>query len=301
MLLFASLISVSFSLGGLAAPHIDPAAINAVRFCLAVLVMGVFATLNVRLERRHLAAPWRYVLMGGLLGLYFVLMFRALQLSDPVSTGAVFTLTPLMSAGFGWLFLRQKSPPVVLSSLYLAALGAVWVIFRGDMDAILGFRIGPGEKIFLIGCAAHAAYTPLVRKFNRGEPVLVFTLWTLVAAFALIAIYGGRAIISTDWLSLPSIVWITIAYLAVFTTAITFFLVQYAAMRLPAGKVMAYGYLVPSFVILWEGLSGRGWVAPQVWLGVAATIVALVMLLRENGGAMPAGGPAVEQAEVSRQ
>ena len=57
MLLFASLISVSFSLGGLAAPHIDPAAINAVRFCLAVLVMGVFATLNVRLERRHLAAP----------------------------------------------------------------------------------------------------------------------------------------------------------------------------------------------------------------------------------------------------
>jgi drug/metabolite transporter (DMT)-like permease len=66
---------------------------------------------------------------------------------------------------------------------------------------------------------------------------------------------------------------------------VTFFLLQYAAMRLPAGKVMAYGYLVPSFVILWEGLFGGNWVAPQVWFGVAATIVALAMLLREDGAA----------------
>jgi drug/metabolite transporter (DMT)-like permease len=174
------------------------------------------------------------------------------------------------------------------------------VIFRGDVAAMLGFRIGPGEKIFLIGCAGHAAYTPLVRKFNRGEPVIVFTLWTLVGAFVLIALYGLPAIAATDWLALPAIVWITIAYLAVFTTAVTFFLLQYAAMRLPAGKVMAYGYLVPSFVILWEGLFGGNWVAPQVWLGVAATIIALVMMLREDGAAKPATRPAGEQAGGSR-
>ena len=42
-------------------------------------------------------------ILGGLLAGYFILMFEALRLTDPVSTGAVFTLTPIMSAGFGWL------------------------------------------------------------------------------------------------------------------------------------------------------------------------------------------------------
>jgi len=44
---------------------------------------------------------------------------------------------------------------------------------------------------------------------------------------------------------------------------------------------MAYGYLVPVFIIFWEGLLGHGWVAPVVWLGAAATMGAMLMLLRE--------------------
>jgi hypothetical protein len=40
------------------------------------------------------------------------------------------------------------------------------------------------------------------------------------------------------------------------------------------------GYLVPSFVILWEGLAAHGWPSLIVAPGVAATIAALIMLLR---------------------
>ncbi|MEO1611696.1 MAG: EamA family transporter, partial [Pseudomonadota bacterium] len=57
--------------------------------------------------------------------------------------------------------------------------------------------------------------------------------------------------------------------------------VQFATLRLPAGKVMAYGYLVPSFVILWEGLFAASWVAAPVWLGVGATVLALLLLLKD--------------------
>jgi len=64
----------------------------------------------------------------------------------------------------------------------------------------------------------------------------------------------------------------------VFTTAGTFFLLQYAAMRLPAGKVMAYGYLTPGLIALYEGLAGRGWPAAPVWLGMAAILAALAVL-----------------------
>lgn len=281
MFAFAVAISGSFTLGKQAAPHLDPAALNAVRFCLAALLLAPLAL--GRLRPHHLAAPWRYALLGGVFSVYFFLMFVALRLTDPVSTAAVFTLTPLMSAVFGWFLLRQVTTPRIALSLAIAGAGAVWVIFRADLDRILAFDLGKGETIFLFGCAAHAFYTPLVRRLNRGEPVVVFTWGTIVAAAAWMLLAGARPMLATDWAALPGIVWVTIVYLAIFATVGSFLMVQYATLRLPSSKVMAYGYLVPSFVILWEGASGHGWVAPVVLLGVAATTLGLVVLLGPDG------------------
>lgn len=277
MFAFAVAISGSFSLGKLAAPHLDPAALNAIRFLLAGCILAPVAVPRIR--RAHLAGPWRYPLLGGVFAIYFFLMFVALRLTDPVSTAAVFTLTPIMSAVFGWFLLRQVTTPRIALSLLLAGAGAIWVIFRADIDRILAFDIGAGELIFLAGCAAHAFYTPLVRRLNRGEPVTVFTWGTIVAGAVLLGIAGMPALVATDWAALPGIVWIAIVYLAVFATVGSFLMVQFATLRLPSSKVMAYGYLVPSFVILWEGFSGNGWVAPLVLPGVAATLLGLAILL----------------------
>ena len=64
-LTFAAVISVSFTLGGLMADRIDPAALSAGRFLLAALVIGTVAA--PYLELRHLRGLWRYLLLGGLL------------------------------------------------------------------------------------------------------------------------------------------------------------------------------------------------------------------------------------------
>ena len=277
MFAFAVAISGSFSLGKLAAPHLDPAALNAIRFVLAGCLLAPFALR--RLKREHLRAAWRYPVLGGVFAVYFYLMFEALRLTDPVSTAAVFTLTPLMSAVFGWFLLRQVTTPRIAVSLAIAGAGAIWVIFRADVGRILAFDLGRGEIVFLFGCAAHAFYTPLVRRLNRGEPVVVFTFGTIVAGAVLLGLAGSRSILATDWAALPDIVWITIAYLAVFATAGSFLMVQFATLRLPSSKVMAYGYLVPGLVILWEGASGHGWVSASVLLGAGATVLGLVILL----------------------
>ena len=278
MLLFAVLIAGSFSIGDQAAPHIAPAALNSVRFFLASLLMGIAAFAVTGRIPGWPQAPWRFAVLGGLMAVYFVLMFVALQITGPVSTGAVFTLIPLMSAGFGWLFLRQKTRPTVMLSLLVAAAGAIWVIFRGDINAILGFEVGRGEAIFFIGCACHAAYAPLVRKFSLGEPTVAYSFYTLAAVCIWVTVAGLPDIIATDWVGLPAIVWIAIAYLFIFTTALTFFLLQFAALRLPASKVLAYGYLTPAFVIVLEGMIGHGWASLSVLAGALVTAAALLVL-----------------------
>ena len=282
MLGFSLGIAGSFSLGSLTANEIDPVAITAARFAGTAPLMGVIAAAGAGIRRQDAAAPWRYAIPGALMAAYFTLMFEGLKTASAVSTSAVFTLTPVMSGIFGWILLRQITTPRMALALSVGAAGAIWVIFRADIDSLLAFRIGRGESVFFVGCIFHALYTPLVRKLNRGESPAVFVFGMSLSGAVLLAVYGWEEIAATDWLSLPAIVWITLGYLTVISTTLTFLAVNYATMRLPAAKVMAYTYLTPTWVILWEGALGHGLPRAAVLAGVAATIVALLILLRQE-------------------
>jgi len=278
MIIFAALIAGSFSLGRLALPYVDPAPLNAARYLIAVAILGGY---TFGLRRHKLVWPvasWRYAILGGLMAFYFVSMFVALTMTSPISTSAVFTLTPLMTAVFGLLIVGQTFGLLVVLSLIIAAAGSIWVVFGGDIDALLGFKIGQGEMIFFAGCVAHAIFAPLLRKFNRGETQAYATFFILFGTGAWITLYGLPGILSTNWLALPLLVWAVIGYLAIFTGVVTFMLLQYASLRLPSAKVLSYGYLVPSFVIIYEGLSGNGWVTASVAAGALVTALGLVVL-----------------------
>ncbi len=282
MLAFSALVAGSFSLGSMAANQIAPTALNAVRFLIAAVPIGLLVWVSGGFSRASVSAPWRYLLLGGLFATYFVLMFEGLKTAPPVSTAAVFTLTPVMSAFFGWWLLRQVTTPRMALALAIGAFGALWVIFRADLSAALAFAVGRGEMVYFVGCMAHAIYTPMLRKLNRGEGSLVFIFWVMVAGFVCLMGWGWRDVLETDWTALPGIVWITILYVSLAASAMTFVLLQFAGQRLPSAKVMAYTYLTPSWVIVWEVALGHG-VPPLLVLGgVGLTFVALWLLLKDE-------------------
>ncbi len=283
MLTFSALVAGSFALGALAANDIAPAALNTIRFWIAAGIIGTVAMLTGGVPRTAFAAPWRYPVLGGLFAVYFVLMFEGLKTAPPVSAAAVFTLTPILAAVAGWVLLRQVTTLRMALALAIGAAGAVWVIFRADWHAIRGFHLGKGEVIYFWGCVSHAIYTPMVRKLNRGESPVVFTFGMLIAGGLLLSLYGWRDILATDWVHLPPIVWITILYTAIAASAATFVLLQFATLRLPSAKVMAYTYLTPSWVILWQLALGHSAPPVAVVAGLALTAVALLLLLREDG------------------
>lgn len=282
MLAFSAMVAGSFSLGAMMANDIDPVVFNAARFWLAAVFVGILAQLRGGFGAGSFAAPWRYAVLGGFFGIYFVLMFEGLKTAPPVSAAAVFTLVPLMAAGFAFLLLRQVLTGRMATALVIGAIGALWVIFRADLSALLAFDVGRGEAIYFLGCVSHAIYTPMVRRLNRGESAVTFTFGTAIAGGVLLSVYAAPAIAATAWAELPPRVWFTLFYVAFFATAITVVLLQFATLRLPSAKVMAYTYLVPSWVILWEMIFGNGTPRMLVLGGVALTILALLLLLRDD-------------------
>lgn len=282
MLAFSCVVAGSFSLGSMAANYISPLAINGVRFVAAAVIVGILALVTGGIPGKAFQSPWRWVLLGGLYALYFVMMFEGLKTAQPVSTSAIFTMTPVLAAVFGYFIMRQITTPRVAFALAIGAVGALWVIFRADISALLAFEIGRGEAIYFIGVVAHAAYTPLVARWSRGERAFVFAFFVLSSAAVVITALGWRDILETDWRSLPLIVWITIAYVTIAATTLSASLLAYASVRLASAKVMAYTYLTPSWVILWEFALGHGVPQPLVFGGIGLTIMALFLLLKHE-------------------
>lgn len=282
MLLFSALVAGSFSLGSMMANDIAPIALTAARFAIAAVVIGAVAAATTGISRQSFAAPWRYLVLGGLFAAYFVLMFWGLRTAPPISAAAVFTLTPIMTAGFGWVVLRQLTTPRIALALTVGAIGAMWVIFQADWARVSAFEIGRGEIIYFIGCVSHALYVPMVRKLNRGEPAIVFTFGMLLAGFVIMVVAGWSEIVATNWFALSWLVWVTLFYLAIFASAASFVLLQFSTLRLPSAKVMAYSYLTPTWVIAWEIALGHNVPKGLVLVGIALTVVALVMLLKNE-------------------
>ncbi|MDH3232407.1 MAG: DMT family transporter [Alphaproteobacteria bacterium] len=278
LLLNTFLVSTSFPVGAAITGALEPAALNCVRFGMAAAVFAVLVTLRGEWRRPRLRDGLRYLLLAGSLVGFFVAMFAALRLTSAINTSSLFTLVPLFSVAIALPLLGQRTPPRQLAFMLLAAFGALWVVFKGSLANALALSFGEGDLIFIAGCASLAAFSPLTRRLDVGENLLSQTFWTLLVGTAMLAVIGAGDLASTDWRAVPRVAWSGIAYLAVFTTAVTFYLMKYASLRLPAAKVMSYSYLTPSFVVLLEAIRIGGLPAPTILIGAGITALATLFL-----------------------
>ena len=285
MLAFSGLVAGSFALGVKVANDITPAAFTLIRFVIAVSILATVLLIKTEFTKKVFKAPWRFFVLGGCIAIYFVLMFEGLKIASSVSLAAVFTFAPLLSGLFGYIFVRQKMSLSIFTALVIGAIGALWVVFEGNFQRLIMLECGVGEMIFFCGVVFHALYTPLSRKLNRGESPLVFAFATTLGATVLMIFYGVGDVYQTDLLNLSWMVWLTLFYTALFASALTFFLIQYATLVLPSSKVMAYTYLVPSWALMWELGLGQNISIYNIGLGILLTIFALVILLWAPEGA----------------
>lgn len=280
LLLNAFLISTSFPVIKAITNDLDPVVLTLLRFTVAATLFGV---LTFARERWFWPKPiqlLRYLAISACMVIFFLAMFESLRWTDAVSTSAIFTLTPLVSVAVAFVLARQRTGARRLLYLILGGAGAAWVLFGGSLEHLLAFRIGKGETIFAIGCLGYGAYGPLVARFHRGEPLMVMTFWVLALGAIILAVVGAPRMAEVDWAAVPASVWAGIVYLAVFSTAITFFLFKSASVVLPASKVMGYIYLTVAFVVFLEALLGHGWPTLSVAVGLVLSVSATVLLQR---------------------
>jgi drug/metabolite transporter (DMT)-like permease len=274
------MVSTSFPVAKEITHAMEPGVLMLLRFALAALIIGVFVHYRHGLAWPGRRALLRYAIIALTVVIFFWCMFEALRYTSALNTAALFTAVPVLSAVFAFFIAGERLGRTRLAALALGLVGALWIIFGGDPDRLLALDANRGDVIFLAGCVVFGFYGVFIKSFHRGEPTAVMTFWILLFSAIFYAAIAAKDVAATPWRDTGLIVYGGIAYLAVVSTVISFFMFQYATLRIGPTRVMAYSYFIPAFVLLVDWAIGRGLPPLMTLPGIAIVLIASLVIQR---------------------
>lgn len=282
MMLAIILAASSFPVGAIITDELPSVVLMFFRFLLATVFFApiMLSRHGIKFPSKHSAL--RYIFLSIPLVAFFWCMFESLKYTSVLNTGALYTVVPAITAVCAFLINREISGKIRSFGLTIGTIGALWIVFRGNLDAFMGFELNYGDLIFLVGCVFLGLYNPLVKRFYHGEPTEIMTFWILLSGSVLLLILSAKLIIYVDWHNVKQSVYFGIVYISLFSTLATFFLVNYSTVRIGATKVAAYGFLTPVLVIAISILTGMEEFELIIVPGLVLILAAMIIVQRDG-------------------
>ena len=285
MLLWALIVGSSFPAVGLMSEGLPPLLLTALRFAIAALALLplVWRAPESLPSVKGLAL---YAVMGLCLAGFFGAMFWAAHRTTALSMAALYVTVPLLAYGLGRGLGVEPLAFRLLLVLLLGAAGALGLAWAQSGGQLHAMQFGFAELIYFLGCISSALY-PVLSKWGMKHDLLSAraesrTFWSLLIGGALIGLLGlvletpgtlGRLTLGDTMVLL---------YLAIFSSGVTFWLMQRATAVLSPGAVTGYSYLAPfvSMLLLFGQQPEQiGW----QWLpGSLMVLLATALLLRTD-------------------
>lgn len=286
-LMLASLIvGLSFPAVGLISEDLPPLTLTAIRFAIAAAVIGP-AVLRMPGFWPGPRGLVLHAILGLCLAAFFGTMFWAAHRTTPMSMATIFVAVPLLAYLMGRALKVEIRSTRLVGILATGAVGALALIWAQSSAGTQQFRVGLGEASFFFACACIALNSVLnklgLEKGWLSSHAAVRTFWTLIAGTVQVGLLAVATESPRHVLDMNLQDGAVIAYLAVFSSAVTFWLSQRAAAVLTPGITTAYGYTSPFVAMLllfYTEPQQMGW----HWLpGSLLVITAIAFLFHGTG------------------
>jgi len=184
-----------------------------------------------------------------------LMFFKGLELSTPINSSVIITLTPIMVLILSYIFLKEKISFTKLFGIMMGFTGALILIIYGKKIANNAPNIMLGNIMFLINASAFAGYLviskPLTEKYHTVTIMKWMFLIGIIMSFPVT--YGEfRAV---EWTALPFYAIWRMGFVVIGTTFLTYMLNMYALKSLPPSTIGAFIYIQPLIAIVYAILT----------------------------------------------
>ena len=272
--------SGNFIAGRALAGQVDPLTLNFVRWLLALVLLAPFVWRSTAAHLPVLRREWQLILALGATGLasFHTVTYLALQSTTATNALLVLSLAPMTILIGDALLGAARLTGRQMAGALISIVGAGVLITRGRLDSLLALGINVGDLWMLLGIVIWAAYSLLLRRRPADLPpavamagsaatavALMLPLWLLVAPPPTEAL-----------LALP--VLLSIGYIALFASAITFLLWVYGVARLGPSRAGQFVHLMPVFGAALAVIILGEMPTPSQLLGAALVLSGIVLV-----------------------
>ena len=200
------------------------------------------------------------IFFGALLGMCInmLMFFKGLQLSTPINSGVIVTLTPIIILILSAFFLKEKLTSLKFLGITLGFSGALLLILYGNTTRVINApNVTLGNSMMLINSICYGSYLVIVKPLTKKYNTITLMKWMfLLGIFMTFPVtYTEFSAVSWNTLHFEAI-W-RMAFVIIGTTFLTYLFNVYALKTLPATTIGAFTYLQPLITILYAVITGN--------------------------------------------
>ena len=208
-----------------------------------------------KIEKRD----WGRMLVCALLGMSINMLsfFKGLQLSTPINSAVLVTITPIIVVVISALFLREKITLNKGLGIFMGFVGAVGLILFGAEVRQDAPNIPLGNFLFIINATSYGTYLVVVKKLIEKYHPFTLMKWLFTIGVIINLPLTLPEVFEIQWSSIPLWAYGSIAFVVIGTTFLTYLFNIFALTQLKASSVGAFVYMQPLVGILFALFSGK--------------------------------------------
>jgi drug/metabolite transporter (DMT)-like permease len=184
------------------------------------------------------------LLLAAIAVFHLWIQVTGLQYTSAANTGWIIGTAPVFIAIMGMIFFRERINLKQLAGIVLAFAGLFLLISKGDFTSI-GFISNKGDFLVLASAFTWGVYSIVNKKISLTYPPLMTILYLFIMMAALILPITANQDTLFRLEHLSSIGWISILFLGIFCSGISYVLWAQSLKDMDASKVGAFLYLEP--------------------------------------------------------
>ena len=203
-----------------------------------------------RIERKD----WPRLIACSFLGMVINMLafFKGLELSTPVNSSVIITISPIIVFIFSAILLKEKIKLIRSAGILFGFVGALILVLYTAKTGLNAPNIPLGNILFIVNSFAYGLYLVLVKPLIEKYNVINLLKWLfLLAIFMNFPVTIGEFSI-VDWTNLPiKEAILPMVFVVVGTTFCTYLFNAYALRTLSPSTVSSFIYLQPIVGIIY--------------------------------------------------
>ncbi len=216
------------------------------RFAFAIPLLLLIAYPHIRGDIGKLRGNWTVLAILANLSIvgYTVLVYQGLLSTTAINLFLINTVRPLIIVFLSFLLFRKAITVVQGLGFFLASLGTLVIIFRGDTANLSGLKFNSGDLWILGATVCWALYTVLLNKRPKIHSANFLILIVCLGVLTLFPMYVWETIYVRPTPFVIETIW-AIIYLTIVSSVIAYLFYNRMVEIAGANKAGLISYLTP--------------------------------------------------------